>query len=74
MLPHVNSLYLRADHVKANSSDGSNATVKAIKSIEARATDGSTVDVKGTPAQRDLSASDGGSVKMDDIGDELPLK
>lgn len=66
----VNAGNLKAGTVQANSSDGSSASVWATKSIEARATDGSNVHVKGNPAQKNTSASDGGSVSMDDTGVE----
>ncbi len=71
---HVNAFSLRANGVNVSSSDGSNADVWALKSVNARATDGSNVHVKGNPPQRNTSASDGGSVKMDDTGEETTLE
>jgi hypothetical protein len=67
---HVNSAYLRAGGVRVTSADGSNATVLALKSIDAKASDGSSIDIKGKPAQKNTVATDGGSVKMDDTGEE----
>ncbi len=62
---------LRAGSVHAVASDGSEADVWALKSIVARATDGSSIHVKGSPTLKSITASDGGSVKMDDSGDEI---
>lgn len=67
----INAENLKANAVKAHSTDGSNATVWAVKSIIARASDGSAVHVKGNPANRITSARDGSSIKMDDSGDVI---
>ncbi|HTA27519.1 MAG TPA: head GIN domain-containing protein [Bacteroidia bacterium] len=71
---HVNGYSMRANGVNVTSSDGSNADVWATRSVNARATDGSNVHVKGSPPQRNTSASDGGSVKMVDTGEETTLE
>jgi len=71
---HINAFLLRANGVSVVSSDGSNADVWAVKSVSARATDGSNVHIKGSPAQKQTSASDGGSVKMVDTGEETTLE
>jgi hypothetical protein len=66
----VNAFSLKANGVNVSSSDGSNAEVWALRSVAAHAMDGSSVHIKGSPVQKNTSASDGGSVKMDDSGDE----
>lgn len=66
----VNTTTLKAGSVRAISSDGSTVSVWAINRIDADASDGSNVHVKGTPVQKTISASDGGSVIMDESGDE----
>jgi len=67
---HVNATALKAGSVRAMSSDGTTVNVWAINSIDANATDGSNVHIKGSPKQKNTSASDGGSIIMDDTGDE----
>lgn len=56
---------LKALHAHAMSSDGSNISVWAINSIGADATDGSNIHVKGSPALKNTTATDGGSVSME---------
>lgn len=60
---HIDAANLKSLHVSATSADGSFVGVWAINSIDANATDGSTINVRGTPAQKNTSASDGGAVK-----------
>jgi len=66
----VTGTSLKVNGVRVISSDGSSASVWAVKDIDANATDGSTVHVKGAPTQKNTSASDGGSVTMDETGEE----
>jgi hypothetical protein len=66
----VNGASLKVNGVRVVSSDGSSASVWAVKNIEANATDGSSVHIKGVPVQKNTSASDGGSVTMDNTGEE----
>jgi Putative auto-transporter adhesin, head GIN domain len=63
---HIKAADLKALNVHAISSDGSNVSVWAVNSINANATDGSDIHVKGTPVQKNTNAADGGSVSMGD--------
>jgi hypothetical protein len=67
---HIRAFELKAATVKAVAADGSSEDVWAVSSIEASATDGSNIHIKGNPVQKNTTASDGGSVTMDDSGDE----
>jgi Putative auto-transporter adhesin, head GIN domain len=66
----INAALLKAGSAKAISSDGSNINVWAIYGIQANASDGSDIHIKGSPADKNTSASDGGSITMDDTGEE----
>jgi len=57
---------LKSRIVKALASDGSSERVWAINSIDATASDGSSIHVKGSPKEKNTSATDGGSVTMND--------
>jgi len=59
---------LKARNVHAISSDGSNVSVWAVNSISADATDGSNIQVKGNPVQKNTNASNGGFVSRSDTG------
>jgi len=63
---NMDGSFLKAASVRVISSNGSNASVWAINSIDANATDGSNITVKGSPAQKNTFASDGSSVTMND--------
>lgn len=67
---HINTYGLKAGAVKAVAADGSLEELYAENSIDASATDGSNITVKGSPKQRNISAADGGSVKMSDLGEQ----
>lgn len=66
----INGYGLKGGTVKAFASDGSSEEVWAINSIDATATDGSSINIKGSPKQKNTSATDGGSVTMDDSGEQ----
>ena len=67
---HIDAIDLKSLRVSASSADGALIDVWATNSIDAKATDGASIHIKGNPAQKNTSASDGGSVKMDDSGEE----
>lgn len=67
---HINGYKLKSLGVTAVASDGSSQELYAENSIEANATDGSNINVKGSPKQKNTSASDAGSVTMSDIGEQ----
>jgi hypothetical protein len=68
---HIRAFGLKAATVKAIASDGSSEEVWAIGSIDANATDGSNIHIKGSPSQKNTNASDGSSITMDDSGEEI---
>ncbi len=61
---------LKASTVKAIAADGSSADVWAVSAIDANASDGSNIHIKGNPSQKNTSATDGSSITMDDSGEE----
>lgn len=61
---------LKGGTVKAVASDGSSEEVWAVSSIDATATDGSSINIKGSPKGKNTSATDGGSITMDDSGEQ----
>ncbi len=67
---HVRGFDLKAGTVNAIASDGSREDVWAVANIDAKASDGSSIHVKGSPAQKNTSATDGSSITMDDSGEE----
>lgn len=75
-LKATDASHIVADELKTlvsqvRSADGSEADVWSINSIDANATDGSSIHIKGTPTRKNTSASDGGSVTMDATGEEI---
>lgn len=68
---HLYASGLKASTVKTTASDGSSEDIWAVNSIDARASDGSNIHVKGSPKDKNTTASDGSSITMDDSGEEI---
>ena len=62
----INATDLQAGEVISAATDGGDIKIWALNKIAAKANDGSSITYKGSPADKDTYADDGGIVKTDD--------